>query len=187
MLRNVYRGDIYYADFDGAIGSEQKGIRPVLVLQNDIGNKYSPTTIVAPITTVEVKAKMPTHIFVKANQYGLKDDSYILMEQLRVIDKSRIKDYIGRINYEQMKEIEKAFLIAIGMKSTKVKVLSIAEVKEKEMTEDEMISYLKLAFYNLKHSGNTYLSVGLIIDYMYELMRIHDQDTIIEYVKKFTG
>ena len=71
MLRNVYRGDIYYADFDGAIGSEQKGIRPVLVLQNDIGNKYSPTTIVAPITTVEVKAKMPTHIFVKANQYGL--------------------------------------------------------------------------------------------------------------------
>lgn len=187
MLRNVYRGDIYYADFDGAIGSEQKGIRPVLVLQNDIGNKYSPTTIVAPITTVEVKAKMPTHIFVKANQYGLKDDSYILMEQLRVIDKSRIKDYIGRINYEQMKEIEKAFLIAIGMKSTKVKVLSIAEVKEKEMTEDEMISYFKLAFYNLKHSGNTYLSVGLIIDYMYELMRLHDQDTIIEYVKKFTG
>ena len=109
------------------------------------------------------------------------------MEQLRVIDKSRIKDYIGRINYEQMKEIEKAFLIAIGMKSTKVKVLSIAEVKEKEMTEDEMISYFKLAFYNLKHSGNTYLSVGLIIDYMYELMRLHDQDTIIEYVKKFTG
>lgn len=93
----VKRGDIYYADLSPVVGSEQGGIRPVLVIQNDIGNKYSPTVIAAAITSQINKAKMPTHIELAAKDYGLNKDSVILLEQIRTIDKRRLREKIGRI------------------------------------------------------------------------------------------
>ena len=92
----VKRGDIYYADLSPVVGSEQGGIRPVLVIQNDIGNKYSPTVIAAAITSQINKAKMPTHIELAAKDYGLNKDSVILLEQIRTIDKRRLREKIGR-------------------------------------------------------------------------------------------
>ncbi len=92
------RGDIYYADLSPVVGSEQGGIRPVLVIQNDIGNKYSPTVIAAAITSQINKAKMPTHIELAAKDYGLNKDSVILLEQIRTIDKRRLREKIGRID-----------------------------------------------------------------------------------------
>lgn len=94
----VKRGDIYYADLSPVVGSEQGGIRPVLVIQNDIGNKYSPTVIAAAITSQINKAKMPTHIELAAKDYGLNKDSVILLEQIRTIDKRRLREKIGRID-----------------------------------------------------------------------------------------
>ena len=98
----VKRGDIYYADLSPVIGSEQGGIRPVLVVQNDVGNKYSPTVIAAAITSQINKAKLPTHIEVNAQMYGLSKDSVILLEQVRTIDKKRLKEKIGRLDDELM-------------------------------------------------------------------------------------
>ena len=115
MLRNVYRGDIYYADFDGAIGSEQKGIRPVLVLQNDIGNKYSPTVIVAAITSQINKAKLPTHVEISSEEYGLNRDSVVLLEQIRTLDKKRLKEKIGHMTDADMKKVDKSLLISISL------------------------------------------------------------------------
>ena len=95
---NVKRGDIFYADLSPVIGSEQGGIRPVLVIQNDVGNKYSPTIIVAAITSQINKAKLPTHIEISGKIHGLSKDSVILLEQIRTIDKRRLKDKIGHVN-----------------------------------------------------------------------------------------
>ena len=94
----VKRGDIFYADLSPVVGSEQGGIRPVLVVQNDVGNKYSPTVIAAAITSKINKAKLPTHIEIDAAEYGLKCDSVILLEQVRTIDKQRLREKIGRLD-----------------------------------------------------------------------------------------
>jgi mRNA interferase MazF len=94
----VKRGDIYYADLSPVVGSEQGGIRPVLVLQNDIGNKYSPTVIVAAITSQINKSKLPTHLSIKAEQFGIAKDSVILLEQLRTIDKKRLRERVCHID-----------------------------------------------------------------------------------------
>ena len=103
----VKRGDIYYADLSPVVGSEQGGIRPVLVIQNDIGNKYSPTVIAAAITSQINKAKMPTHIELAAKDYGLNKDSVILLEQIRTIDKRRLREKIGRIDDGLMASVNK--------------------------------------------------------------------------------
>ena len=105
----VKRGDIYYADLSPVVGSEQGGIRPVLVIQNDIGNKYSPTVIAAAITSQINKAKMPTHIELAAKDYGLNKDSVILLEQIRTIDKRRLREKIGRI------DVNNALSISFGL------------------------------------------------------------------------
>ena len=94
----VKRGDVFYADLSPVVGSEQGGVRPVLVVQNDIGNKYSPTIIVAAITSQINKAKLPTHVEISAPEYGLPRDSVVLMEQVRTIDKKRLREKIGRLN-----------------------------------------------------------------------------------------
>ncbi|MEG1529628.1 MAG: type II toxin-antitoxin system PemK/MazF family toxin, partial [Clostridia bacterium] len=94
-MEMVKRGELYYADLSPVIGSEQGGVRPVLIVQNDIGNKYSPTIIAAAITSQLDKAKLPTHIAISAEQYGLQKDSVILLEQIRTIDKKRLKEKIG--------------------------------------------------------------------------------------------
>ena len=111
----VKRGDIYYADLSPVIGSEQGGVRPVLIGQNDIGNKYSPTVIAAAITSQINKAKMPTHIEIDAKGYGLSKDSVILLEQIRTIDKKRLKEKIGKADENLMKKINEALLISFGL------------------------------------------------------------------------
>ena len=111
----VKRGDIYYADLSPVVGSEQGGIRPVLVIQNDIGNKYSPTVIAAAITSQINKAKMPTHIELSAKDYGLNKDSVILLEQIRTIDKRRLREKIGRIDDGLMASVNNALSISFGL------------------------------------------------------------------------
>ena len=111
----VKRGDIYYADLSPVVGSEQGGIRPVLVIQNDIGNKYSPTVIAAAITSQINKAKMPTHIDLAAKDYGLNKDSVILLEQIRTIDKRRLREKIGRIDDGLMASVNNALSISFGL------------------------------------------------------------------------
>ena len=97
----VKRGDIFYADLSPVIGSEQGGIRPVIIMQNDIGNKYSPTVIVAAITSQINKAKLPTHVEISSEEYGLNRDSVVLLEQVRTLDKRRLKEKIGHIEDEE--------------------------------------------------------------------------------------
>lgn len=111
----IKRGDIYYADLSPVIGSEQGGVRPVLVVQNDVGNKYSPTVIAAAITSQINKAKMPTHIEVDALQYGLSKDSVILLEQVRTIDKKRLKEKIGHLEGDLMTKVNDALSISFGL------------------------------------------------------------------------
>ena len=109
------RGEIYYADLSPVVGSEQGGVRPVLIVQNDIGNKYSPTIIVAAITSQINKAKLPTHIEINAKQYGLPKDSVILLEQIRTIDKRRLKEKVMYLPGELMDKVEQAMKISLGL------------------------------------------------------------------------
>lgn len=111
----VKRGDIFYADLSPVIGSEQGGIRPVLVVQNDIGNRYSPTIIVTAITSQINKAKLPTHVEIEASEYGLTKDSVILLEQIRTIDKKRLEEKIGHLDEEMMLKVNEAISISLGL------------------------------------------------------------------------
>jgi mRNA interferase MazF len=113
---NVRRGDIFYADLSPVIGSEQGGLRPVLVIQNDIGNKYSPTTIVAAITSQIDKAKLPTHVELPATEYQLERDSVALLEQIRTIDKRRLREHITRLSDEAMLRVDEALAISVGLR-----------------------------------------------------------------------
>ncbi len=110
----IKRGELYYADLSPVVGSEQGGIRPVLVVQNDIGNKYSPTVIAAAVTSKINKAKLPTHIELCAIDYGLQKDSVVLLEQIRTIDKRRLKERIGEVNELTMHKVNDALLISLG-------------------------------------------------------------------------
>lgn len=112
----IKRGDMFYADLSPVVGSEQGGVRPVLVIQNNIGNKYSPTVIVSAITSQLNKSKLPTHIELDSEEFGLKSDSIILTEQIRTIDKSRLKEKIGHINDTQvMSKIDNALGVSFGL------------------------------------------------------------------------
>ena len=111
---NIKRGELYYADLSPVVGSEQGGIRPVLVVQNDVGNKYSPTVIAAAVTSKINKAKLPTHIELSSNSYGLAKDSVILLEQIRTLDKRRLKERIGSLSDATMNRVDKAILISLG-------------------------------------------------------------------------
>jgi len=111
----VRRGDIFYADLNPVVGSEQGGIRPVLVVQNDVGNKYSPTVIIAAITSQIDKAKLPTHVELKSTDYGLEKDSVILLEQLRTIDKRRLKEKIAILDQDIMEKVDEALKISLGL------------------------------------------------------------------------
>ncbi len=109
------RGDIYYADLRPVIGSEQGGIRPVLIIQNDIGNKHSPTVICAAITSKMNKAKLPTHIELSSREYEIVKDSVILLEQLRTIDKKRLKDKVCHLDGNIMKEVNNALAVSLEL------------------------------------------------------------------------
>ena len=109
------RGDIYYADLRPVIGSEQGGVRPVLIIQNDVGNKHSPTVICAAITSKMNKAKLPTHIELNASKYDMVKDSVILLEQLRTIDKKRLKDKVCHLDGDIMKKVDRALMISLEL------------------------------------------------------------------------
>ena len=111
----IRRGDIFYADLRPVIGSEQGGVRPVLIIQNDIGNKHSPTVICAALTSKMNKAKLPTHVELDAERYGIVKDSVILMEQVRTIDKSRLREKICHLDQEILKRIDRALVISLAL------------------------------------------------------------------------
>lgn len=111
----IKRGDIFYADLSPVVGSEQGGVRPVLIVQNDIGNKYSPTVIAAAITSQINKAKLPTHIEISALEYGLLKDSVILLEQIRTIDKKRLREKVGHLDEELMSKVNEALNVSFGL------------------------------------------------------------------------
>ena len=113
----VKRGDIYYADLSPVIGSEQGGIRPVLIIQNDVGNKYSPTVIAAAITSQINKAKMPTHIELPASEYGLYKDSVVLLEQIRTIDKKRLREKVAHLDKGLMENVNSALAVSFGIEN----------------------------------------------------------------------
>ena len=115
MIGVVKRGDIYYADLSPVVGSEQGGLRPVLIIQNDVGNKYSPTVIAAAITSRLDKTHLPTHIDIYADRVGLAKDSVVLLEQVRTIDKRRLKEKMGHLDDSLMNAVNNAISISFGL------------------------------------------------------------------------
>ena len=116
----IRKGDVYYADLTPVVGSEQGGIRPVAIIQNNVGNRHSPTVIVAAITSRTEKHQLPTHIKLESSFRGLHPDSMILLEQVRTIDRSRLREYIGRLNESTMKCVDRAIAVSFGLKADSV-------------------------------------------------------------------
>ncbi len=112
---NIKRGDIFYADLSPVVGSEQGGVRPVLIVQNDVGNRFSPTVIAAAITSQHSKANLPTHINLESEDSGLSKDSVVLLEQIRTIDKKRLKEKTGCLNYASMDKVDQALSVSFGL------------------------------------------------------------------------
>ncbi len=117
---SVKRGDIYYADLSPVVGSEQGGLRPVLIIQNDVGNRYSPTVIAAAITSRMGKTRLPTHIDIYADKVGLSKDSVVLLEQIRTLDKQRLKEKMGHLDDGMMNEVNNAIAVSFGLGATAV-------------------------------------------------------------------
>ena len=115
MDNQVKRGDIFYADLSPVVGSEQGGVRPVLIVQNDTGNKHSPTVIAAAITSQTGKARLPTHITLAANSVGLPKDSIVLLEQIRTLDKKRLREHMGRGDEQIMRRVDSAIAVSFGL------------------------------------------------------------------------
>ena len=115
MDNSVKRGDIFYADLSPVVGSEQGGVRPVLIVQNDTGNRHSPTVIAAAITSQTGKAKLPTHISLAAREFGLPKDSVVLLEQIRTLDKKRLREHMGRVDGPMMHRVDEAIAVSFGL------------------------------------------------------------------------
>jgi len=113
----VRRGEIYYADLSPVVGSEQGGMRPVLIVQNDVGNRYSPTVIAAAITSQQNKARLPTHIEIEARTYGLSKNSVVLLEQMRTLDKRRLRERMGCLDEKAMQRVDGAIAISLGLRA----------------------------------------------------------------------
>ena len=120
MDSSVKRGDIFYADLSPVVGSEQGGVRPVLIIQNDMGNRHSPTVIAAAITSQMNKAKLPTHIELVGCSCGLTKDSVVLLEQVRTLDKRRLREHMGRLEPERMDEVDQAIAVSFGLRAKEV-------------------------------------------------------------------
>ena len=118
-MNNIRRGDIFYADLSPVVGSEQGGLRPVLIIQNDVGNRYSPTVIAAAITSRMTKSRLPTHIDIYAERAGLAKDSVILLEQIRTLDKQRLKERMGHLDESAMDEVNSAIAVSFGIAAPK--------------------------------------------------------------------
>ncbi|MBR5538148.1 MAG: type II toxin-antitoxin system PemK/MazF family toxin [Clostridia bacterium] len=113
----VRRGEIYYADLSPVVGSEQGGMRPVLIVQNDVGNRYSPTVIAAAITSQQNKARLPTHIEIEARTYGLSKNSVVLLEQMRTLDKRRLRERMGCLDEKAMQRVDGAIAVSLGLRA----------------------------------------------------------------------
>lgn len=110
----VYKGDIFYVDFTPVVGCEQGGIRPALIIQNNIGNRYSPTVIVSAITSRTGKNRLPTHVSLDGVEIGLRKDSFVMLEQIRTIDRSRLRTYLGHISDMRLQQVDKALGVSLG-------------------------------------------------------------------------
>ena len=119
-MKLLYKGDIYFADLSPVVGSEQGGVRPVLGIQNNVGNKFSPTVIVASRMD---KHNLPTHVLIEQSRYGLQKDSMILLEQVRTIDKSRLRDYIGHLDFSDLLRVNRALMVSMDL-GTQVRALA---------------------------------------------------------------
>lgn len=175
----IKRGDLYYAALDETyVGSEQTGVRPVVILQNNIGNEYSPTVIVAPITSkVDSKSNIPTHVFIKGYNKRLKQNSLILTEQIRAIDKTRLKYYIGKLDIGELRTVDKALIISLGIDLEKVRkeVIHREGIEEKTefVTRKQIASYGMVAREYLKHVGNLEISNELFGGYILTLIDLY--------------
>lgn len=125
MAKTYYRGELYYADLGKGVGSEQEGYRPVVIIQNNVGNKFSPTVIIAPVTTDhEAKAHLPTHCYI-GEESGLDTPSVILLEQPRTIDKTRLGHFIGRLNREKLRQLNQALAISVDLKASSKSIVRL--------------------------------------------------------------
>lgn len=182
----INRGQLYYADIEEQpIGSEQAGIRPVVILQNNLGNSYSPTIIIAPITSkVTVKAKLPTHVELQPIKKRLPKKSIILVEQIRTIDKSRLKYYIGTLNIAELKAVDRALIIALDIgriHTDEIKIKYEAITKEKNieyLTRKQIASYGIVAREFLKNTGNLEISNKLFYSYILTLIDLFKPNDI---------
>lgn len=176
---NIVRGGIYYANVDGNIGSEQGGIRPVVVIQNQVGNVHSPTTIVAMITSQQSKAKLPTHVEIKG--CGLEKDSVVLLEQVRTLDKIRIISFVGNVDELTMKKIDKARDISMGELKRKQPIDYLSKWAKKEiMTALENVYLYEDALRNARQDNISFRTVCLkeIEMYMNDFKYLCDKNKI---------
>ncbi len=135
-INNIRRGDIFYADLSPVIGSEQGGLRPVLIVQNDVGNRYSPTVIAAAITSRHTKTKLPTHIDISAKGVGLARDSVILLEQIRTLDKKRLKERMGHLDDITMNEVNNALSVSFGLGVVSPMAAGGADIRQSYVAEN---------------------------------------------------
>ena len=176
---NIKRGDLFYAALDETyVGSEQTGVRPVVIIQNDIGNEYSPTVIIAPITSkVNSKSIIPTHVFIKGYKNRLKQNSLILTEQVRAIDKSRLKYYIGTLDLGELRRVDKSLIISLGIDLDKIKKEALhregIEEKTEFVTRKQIASYGMVAREYLKHTGTLELSNEQFGEYILTLLDLY--------------
>lgn len=187
---NIKRGDLFYAALEeNNIGSEQTGIRPIVVLQNNIGNEYSPTIIVAPITSrVGSKTIIPTHVWIKGYKNRLKLNSLVLAEQIITIDKNRLRYYIGRLDDGEMRLVDKALVISLGLNLNKIKKETLhrdgIEEKTEFVTRRQIASYGVVAKENLKNSGNLEITNKLFGEYILTLLDLYSPDEIEKIYEK---
>lgn len=180
----IKRGDLFYAALDETyVGSEQTGVRPVVILQNNIGNEHSPTVIVAPITSrVNSKSIIPTHVYIRGYKNRLKQNSLVLTEQIRAIDKQRLKYYIGALDTGELRRVDKALIISLGIDLDKVKkeVLHREGIEEKTefVTRKQIASYGMVAREYLKHTGNLEISNEEFGKYILTLIDLYSPDEV---------
>ena len=180
----IKRGDLFYAALDETyVGSEQTGVRPVVILQNNIGNEYSPTVIVAPITSkVNSKSIIPTHVYIKGYKNRLKQNSLVLTEQIRAIDKQRLKYYIGALDIGELRKVDKALIISLGIDLAKIKkeVPHREGIEEKTefVTRRQIASYGMVAREYLKHAGNLEISNEEFGKYILTLIDLYSPDEV---------
>ena len=188
----IKRGDLFYAALDETyVGSEQTGVRPVVILQNNIGNEYSPTVIVAPITSkVNSKSIIPTHVYIKGYKNRLKQNSLILTEQIRAIDKQRLRYYIGALDIGELRKVDKALIISLGIDLERVKkeVPHREGIEEKTefLTRKQIASYGIVARENLKHTGNLEISNEEFGKYILTLIDLYSPDEIEKQADKYS-